>query len=291
MLFKYKEISYFSELFAFGKEGGGDATPLPAMLLSCGHSQAAQYPGYLCDGQHPAIIPSVIWQYTLAGEGVLDFEETRGIKLVPGTLMLLTAPHKFRYYPAKPEGEWEFLFICMNGDLALRLCRELMTLHGPVNQLPVDSLALDSARGLMSQARDQKISCRWTASLLAYDLIMKTAMELSACASVRSYPPFIQRAFEYCESHADRPLPVEVLAKAAGLSQYHFVRQFKANVGIPPSEYIRELRLCRARHLLQMSSVSVKEIAEACGFVSANHFSRIFRSRFGMAPGKIRKAR
>lgn len=278
-------------MFSFGKAGGGDDMPLPAMLLSCGHSQAAHYPGYLCDGQHPAILPFVVWQYTLAGEGVLDFEDRRGIAIAPGSLMLLTSPHRYRYYPAKSSGEWDFLFVCMNGNTALSLCRRLIKFHGPVNQLPAGSLSLASAHELLAHARDQRISCRWTASMLAYDLIMNTARELSISSNRRQHPPFIERAFEHCAAHAERPISVGELAKASGFSQYHFVRQFRKNVGIPPSEYIREVRLSRARQLLHMSTASIKEIADTCGFVSAAHFSRTFRSRFGVAPSKIRKAR
>ncbi|HBC86923.1 MAG TPA: hypothetical protein DCZ94_08225 [Lentisphaeria bacterium] len=289
MLLRYKDTSYFEELFSFRKDGGGDDMPLPAMLLSCGHSNTSQYPNYLCDGQHPAIIPFAVWQYTLAGEGILDFEDKKGIPLSPGTLMLLTAPHVYRYYPADPSGNWDFLFVCMNGSTALNFCRELTSFHGPVNRLPSASPSVASARKILSEAHKRKINSRWTASMLAYELIMNTSRDLATCAPGHSYPHFIIRALDYCTSHADRPLSVGDLAKASGFSHYHFVRQFKKNVGIPPSEYIREVRLSRARHLLQMSTASIKEIADICGFASVAHFSRTFRSKFGISPGKIRR--
>ena len=263
--------------------------PLPAMLLSCGHSKSSQYPNYMCDGQHTAFMPFAVWQYTLAGEGVLDFEDRKGIPLSSGTLMLLTAPHRYRYYPASRSGEWDFLFVCMNGDAALGFCRELASFYGPVNRVSERSSSVASARRILSEAHRRKINSRWTASMLAYELMMNTARDLSACAPGRSYPSFIKKAIEHCTSHADQPLSVGDLAKASGFSQYHFVRQFKRNVGIPPSEYIREFRLSRARHLLQMSTARVKEISDICGFASPAHFSRTFRTKFGISPGRIRK--
>ncbi len=289
MLLKYKDISYFSELFSFGGAGSGHDMPLPAMLLSCGHSNASRYPDYLCDGQHPAIIPFAVWQYTLAGKGVLDFEDRKGILLSPGTLMLLTAPHKYLYYPAEKSHDWDFLFVCMNGDTALSFCRELTSFYGPVNTLSESSSSVSMARKILSWAHGRKIRSRWIASNLAYELMMSTARDLSTSSKGRSYPSSIRLAIEYCAAHANHSLSVGDLAKVSGFSQYHFVRQFKKNVGIPPSEYIREVRLSRARHLLQMSTASVKEIADICGFASAAHFSRTFRSRFGMSPGKIRR--
>jgi transcriptional regulator GlxA family with amidase domain len=119
---------------------------------------------------------------------------------------------------------------------------------------------------------------------------MHTAKELASSCEERALPPFVRRAMDHCARHAERPLPVAELARAAGYSQYHFVRRFTAHVGMPPSAYVREVRLCRARHLLQVTQSSVKEIADGCGFASVSHFSRSFRRRFGMPPGEIRQA-
>lgn len=291
MLFKNINIPYFSELFNFDGDEGGDKMPLPTMLLSCGHNKASQYPHYLCDGQHPAIIPFSVWQYTLAGKGILDFEDLKGIELTPGTLMLLTAPHKYRYYPADSSDDWDFIFVCVNGNAALAFCRELTSFYGPVIKLTEDSLSPGTAGKILAEAHPKKISNPWSASMLAYELMMNTARDLAACAPGRSYPAFIRKALEYCTNNFDQPLSVGDLARASGLSRYHFIREFKKNVGIPPNQYIREVRLARARRLLHMSLASVKEIADICGFASSAHFSRTFRSRFGISPGSIRKKR
>jgi len=289
MLFQHRDVSHFSEDFASVWPLGEASPPLPAMLLSCGHAQAN--PEYLCDGQHPEIKPFAVWQYTLAGEGVLEYDGAPPVRLGPGTLLLLTAPHRYLYYPS-PRGtpSWDFLFVRITGEVALGLCAGLVARHGPVNPLPADAPALAAAREILAHARERRIASRWLASMLAYGLVMHTGRELSAAGEAQALPPFVRRAMEHCQRHAERPLSVAALAKAAGYSQYHFVRRFAALVGMPPSAYVREVRLCRARHLLQVTQSPVKEIADGCGFASVSHFTRVFRRRFGATPGEIRQA-
>jgi AraC-like DNA-binding protein len=288
MLFHHQDVAHFSEDFAFGLPADDHTLALPAMLLSCGHCQAA--PGYLCDGLHPEIKPFAVWQYTLSGEGVLEYEGAPPVRLAPGTLLLLTAPHRYLYYPSRVASAWDFLFVRMTGEVALDVCDGLISRHGPVNPLPADSSALVAAKEILAHAQERRMGSRWMASMLAYGLIMHTAKELASSCEAGALPPFVRRAMDYCARHAERPLPVAELAKAAGYSQYHFVRRFTAHVGMPPSVYVREVRLRRARHLLQVTQSTVKEIADGCGFASVSHFTRSFRRRFGMPPGEIRQA-
>jgi AraC-like DNA-binding protein len=278
MLFHHRDISYFTEDFPLGDSN----VQLPVKLLSCGHVSAS--PVYLCDGRHPEILASAIWQYTLAGGGTLDYEGAPAVSLGPGSLLLLTSPHDYFYYRAKTEETWVFLFVRMIGKVAIRLCQELIAKHGPVNHLPIQSSALATAEEILASVCERKISNDWIASAMAYNLIMNTGKDLESGSSGNDIPGFIQRAMDYCVLHSNHSLKVGELAKVAGYSHYHFVRLFKAHVGIAPSDYIREVKLSKARRLLQVADPSVKEVATSCGFVSASHFSRAFCKRFGVNP-------
>lgn len=75
------------------------------------------------------------------------------------------------------------------------------------------------------------------------------------------------------------------------LSEYHFARMFSTSFGLPPHRYVLQRRLLRARDLLLHSALPLGEIALACGFASASHFSNRFRQAFGAPPGLLRAAR
>jgi AraC-like DNA-binding protein len=80
-----------------------------------------------------------------------------------------------------------------------------------------------------------------------------------------------------------------------GLSRSYFSRQFKATFGLGFEEYLRRKRVERSEHLLRYSSLSIKQIADACGFASAAHFDRVFRRAGSETPSayraKFRKVR
>ena len=82
----------------------------------------------------------------------------------------------------------------------------------------------------------------------------------------------------------EEPLTREALARRGGVSLRQLERLFRTHLGRTVGEHYRDLRLDRARLLLRQGPLSVLETAMACGFVSAAHFSRAYRARFGLPP-------
>lgn len=102
--------------------------------------------------------------------------------------------------------------------------------------------------------------------------------------------PEIRRAIDLMNSHYADALTLDDLASAAMMSRYHFVRVFKNQTGQTPFDYLRGVRLARARDLLLNSSQSVSAIAHMTGFATPAHFSAAFRQYFGYPPSKERNA-
>lgn len=103
------------------------------------------------------------------------------------------------------------------------------------------------------------------------------------------YAKKINRVIDYITSHIDSPLPIEKLATVAGLSEYHFHRVFRAEVGETIAKYITRLRLEKAgRQLLRNEDMLIAEIAGNAGFSSASLFCRNFKRHFGMTPQEYR---
>ena len=96
---------------------------------------------------------------------------------------------------------------------------------------------------------------------------------------------------ELMEANIAEPLSLVEIAKYAGLSRRQIERLFRRNLGRSPARYYLEIRLDRARHLLIQSDAPIVEVAVACGFVSASHFSKCYRELYGRSPQQERQGR
>lgn len=85
-------------------------------------------------------------------------------------------------------------------------------------------------------------------------------------------------------------ITVSECAAFCNLSKPHFTRVFKEATGMPPVQYMLEIRIERARELLDFTDKSIAEIAEASGFSDQNYFARTFKKVTGMTPTQYRDA-
>ncbi|MGE8362791.1 helix-turn-helix domain-containing protein [Pseudomonas sp.] len=95
---------------------------------------------------------------------------------------------------------------------------------------------------------------------------------------------------DFIDDHLAVPLSLGQLADLCALSEYHFARMFSLSFGVPPHRYLLSRRLHRAQHLLRQGTLPLGDIALACGFASASHFSNRFRQAFGTTPGHYRQS-
>ena len=103
-----------------------------------------------------------------------------------------------------------------------------------------------------------------------------------------SSQPKLVEAVELMESNIEEPMTLDELASHVGISRRQLERLFQKHLQCVPTRYYLEIRLRRARELLLRSSRSIVDIAFACGFVSAPHFSKCYRDFFGIPPREER---
>lgn len=89
------------------------------------------------------------------------------------------------------------------------------------------------------------------------------------------------------QANMEEPLPIGELAVLLNVSNRSLERKFHSVLKTTPNTYYRELRLHRASHLLLNTSLSLAEVAHACGFSSG--FSRAYKNLFGVTPTIARK--
>ena len=86
-------------------------------------------------------------------------------------------------------------------------------------------------------------------------------------------------------------LSVESLANEVGLSPAHFSRAFKETMGVPPHRYLLNLRLERARRMLDAEDATLSAVAQRAGFADQAHFTRLFKREYGVTPGIVLRSR
>jgi len=103
--------------------------------------------------------------------------------------------------------------------------------------------------------------------------------------------PRVARAITFMERNLDSALAVEAIAAEVGITQRALERLFERWLNTSPASYYRNLRLRRARALLQQTDLPAIEIALMTGFADAAHFSRAYKNTFGHPPTAERKVR
>lgn len=98
-------------------------------------------------------------------------------------------------------------------------------------------------------------------------------------------------AKEYICSNYDQNITLEDIAEQACLSVNHLLRTFKEAYETSPYQFLMQLRLNRAKGLLQTTSYSLNEIVGLVGFECPSSFIRLFKNTFNITPLKYRKSK
>lgn len=102
-------------------------------------------------------------------------------------------------------------------------------------------------------------------------------------------PAVLRDVLLVIEQNLEEVVPVPELANKAGISQRQLERLFQKHIGLTPKRYYLNVRLNRARALLTQTELTIAEIASACGFNSTEHFTRMYRRTFDIAPSQDRR--
>jgi transcriptional regulator GlxA family with amidase domain len=144
-------------------------------------------------------------------------------------------------------------------------------------------IALDHGRELATQVAENFIHERIRDTGDPQRMALRTRLGISH--------PKLLSVIEIMEENLEEPLPRAELAERVGLSPRQLERLCRKYLGRTPTRYYQELRLYRARTLLHQTSMSILDVALACGFVSASHFSKCYREFFTRTPRQERAAR
>lgn len=99
----------------------------------------------------------------------------------------------------------------------------------------------------------------------------------------------VHRAKTYLRNNLMQPFDLAAVATAAGLSLRSLQRHFKEQTGITPLSFHQQLRMDRAKHLLETTKLSIAQIADEVGYSDEAAFRKLFRKMTELTPGDFRR--
>jgi AraC family transcriptional regulator, arabinose operon regulatory protein len=204
-----------------------------------------------------------------------------------GQVVILPPGHPHAYGSDAQE-PWTIWWLHVAGrELADFLRTAGVTVEQPVRTV-TDRFRVAS---LVSEAnswmeRDTTVASLTAASGAAWHLL---ALLASSPAAGDERGDSIDEAAEYLRANVGERVSVADLARIARLSPSHFAALFRQRIGMPALQYQTQLRMSRARELLDHTDMPIARIAETVGYADSFYFARQFRATHGMTPTAYRE--
>lgn len=228
-----------------------------------------------------------LFQYTISGHGYLKTNGEEYI-LAPGQAFFLHMPGEEIYYYKKDTDEpWIFYYILFRGDAAEPYCKYIHSQLGMIHAFPEYHPAIQLLIRLHTDASTGNLRDPFTVSSRVFEFICSLCSNSGTATS--KYSPLIAQAKAFLEKDFANQSGISDLAAKLGVSASHLSREFTREIGAPPVDYLRKLRLKMAVHLLGTTNLSIDEIAVSCGFSCGNYFDKVFKQYLKMSPRKFRE--
>lgn len=213
------------------------------------------------------------------GKGVTRVASGTALEFGPGQAVLYPAGNLHDQHN-EVEGE----DLCLHLDAGAQpppLLRQVHIFTVPA-ALAAEMTALAAAPPRRSQVQRLALDLRASALVLA----LLDEAEQSHAAFGNGYAGLAAR---YLTEHMAEVGRIAEVARYVRISEDRLRHLFTATHGVGPLEYLTQLRIERARTLLQRSEMTLGDIASACGFATARYLCTLFRRRVGCSPGEWRR--
>ncbi len=203
----------------------------------------------------------------------------------PGDLILLDGTFP-QYYDTA--AYVEFFWLHLSGGNSIEFCEYLTRMQGGIVHRTANSpKAAELLRRLVSQFATGQAVNDAEQSRLLYSTLCWLAPGNRPEVSGNMRP--VQQAIRYIQEHLGDDLSLKRLAAEVHISPPHLIRLFRAELQHSPHEYVIQMRMNRAKHLLKTTMLPIKAIAAEVGYGSESSFTGAFTERIGISPKKFRE--
>lgn len=161
------------------------------------------------------------------------------------------------------------------------------------NLIENDSFIQNKMEEIYTENNDKNVGYKLAVRGMLYEMITylmrnHVSQKLSESENTKRNKKLIRlnTVIEYIQQNYNEPISNKTLASMIHISEDRFNHLFKESMGISPLNYINEMRLEKARNLLQTGEYTISEAAMEVGFSDINHFGRLFRKKYECTPSK-----
>jgi AraC-like DNA-binding protein len=223
--------------------------------------------------------------------GVEQFKYRRSVHVAPRGSVVLINPGEMHTGEAATEHGWMYRMLYPDISLLQRAASEMAGKPQGIPFFPspvVDDPMLAAQLMQLHAALERSPSALERDSRFLWVFAQLIARHADAHASprpIRGRQMWVQQARDYLEDHYTENVTLEQLASYVHVSPFHLLRVFRDVVGLPPHNYLTQVRVRRARQLLQ-ASLRPAEVALAVGFTDQSHLTRHFKALVGVTPAR-----
>lgn len=243
----------------------------------------------------PYVRNHYLFHFILSGKGELLTNDEHGNVVkhyIDAGNGFLIEPGHVTTYSADQDDPWEYVWIEFGGLRA----RECMEMAGISNETPVyipDSLEgrYEIQHELSHIARGSEASSMELMGhmYLLMDQLRKHSTSRKQMQGGKLGEFYVREAMNYIEQNYTRDIKIEDIARRCGLERSYFGKVFKKVLGQSPQEFLIRFRMAKASDMLITTNRSVGDIGEAVGYPNLLHFSRAFKSIYGVSPRDYRQ--
>lgn len=242
----------------------------------------------------PATRNHYLFHYVLSGTGTLMADNAKGetqtysIKSGQGFLIF---PGQITTYYADLRLPWEYVWIEFDG-LRVKEALELteLSMNSPVYRSHSKDLREQLVNEMMYIVHHAKESPFHLIGhlYLFFDYLMQSSKSTKLVHSSKMSDFYIKEAIHFIEQNFQNNITVEEIASVCGINRSYFGKIFRKSIGRSPQEFLMNYRMVKATELLKLTSLSIAEIGSAVGYENQLHFSRAFKTIYGVSPREWR---
>lgn len=222
---------------------------------------------------------------TLEGCGIITQNDTT-VRLTPGRALFMNCRSPQSYCTDPETGKWTHYWIHMDGE-GVRALEELLLRENRIHAFDADESLVPLFDKVLKNMENQSAYTVMTVSLAIHQIL--THLITHNTVAVSQNQKSIRQTADWLAVHYNEPMDLDALLDMAGMSKAYYMRLFRQYIGTTPYNYMLSLRMTKARELLEVTDMTIHEIAMETGFSDDAAFSTRFSAMVGISPLKYRK--